>query len=54
MKMGTFILGVAVGLFFGWAHAHKHIAAECERLGGFFVGEKIYKCERVIQPEEEA
>lgn len=28
MKMGTFILGAAIGLFFGWAHAHKHIAAE--------------------------
>ena len=41
--MAYFILGICIGVYFGWASAHYHIAAECERLGGFFVGKKIFK-----------
>jgi len=35
---------VWIGYRVGWVCAHIAIGMECERLGGFFVGEKIYKC----------
>lgn len=33
-----------VGHYNGWIVAHATIAKECERLGGFYVGKKTYKC----------
>lgn len=45
--MGAFILGVVVGLLcfhWGYEHAHRTVAAECERLGGFFVERTVYRC----------
>lgn len=51
MKMTGYILaaliGVAVGFFMGHTYAHNLIAEECSRLGGFFVGRRVFKCERV-------
>jgi len=34
-----------MGASIGWLHAHTTVAAECERLGSFFVGSKTYECE---------
>lgn len=33
------------GLLFGWMFAHSTVATECEKLGGFYVGNTVYKCE---------
>ncbi|MBJ8477210.1 hypothetical protein [Acinetobacter bereziniae] len=42
--MGEFLLGFIIA----WALCHRYthimVASECERLGGFFVGSKTYKC----------
>ncbi|MCX5466530.1 hypothetical protein [Acinetobacter nematophilus] len=42
--MGKFLLGFIIA----WALCHRYthiiVASECERLGGFFVGSKTYKC----------
>lgn len=35
------------GWFFGWGAAHGEVARECERLGGFYVGNKVFECRRV-------
>lgn len=32
------------GLFLGWAFAHNTVAAECGKLGSFYVGDKVYEC----------
>jgi len=37
-------IAIMVAYYLGYAVAHHTIALECERLGGFFVGKKVYKC----------
>lgn len=48
MKLANFflnlILGIIIGLFVGWNFAHKEVATECQRQGGFYVGSKDYYC----------
>ncbi len=34
-----------VGGLFGWAFAHGEISTECQRQGGFYIGDKDFKCE---------
>lgn len=36
-------IAIIVAYYLGYAVAHHTIALECERLGGFFVGKKVYK-----------
>jgi hypothetical protein len=43
----AFIVGVLIGLHDGRIRAHKEIAAECEKLGAFYVGKKVYRCTAV-------
>lgn len=38
------LIGLIAGWWLGWGHAHAVVAAECERLGGFFVGNKVFRC----------
>jgi len=38
------LIGLLIGFAFGWGFAHNAVATECERLGSFFVGEKVYEC----------
>lgn len=38
--------------FIGYQKAHHEVATECERLGGFYVGEKTYTC-TVAKKEEQ-
>jgi hypothetical protein len=49
--MGKFLFGFLIA----WALCHRYthimVAMECERLGGFFVGGKTYKCYAVIDSE---
>lgn len=42
--MGKFLLGLVIGWVLCHRYTHIMIASECERLGGFFVGSKTYKC----------
>ncbi len=46
--MGYFILGFIIAWLWSDSVAHQKVVAECERLGGFFVGSKTYKCYAVI------
>ena len=41
------ILGLICGVCIGWIWAHNTVANECDRLGSFYVGERVYKCERI-------
>ena len=45
--IGVILLCALIGYWIGWVHAHHTVADECERLGGFYVGKKIFKCEKV-------
>lgn len=42
--MGKFLLGFIIAWVLCHRYTHIMIASECERLGGFFVGDKTYKC----------
>lgn len=47
--MGGLILsGIAAALVtFGWVWAHAEVSHECEKLGAFYVGQTVYKCEKL-------
>jgi hypothetical protein len=49
--MTDYLIGLALGLFvalfavaIAWESAHKTVATECEKLGAFYVGTKVYQC----------
>lgn len=42
--MGKFLLGFIIAWVLCHRYTHIMIASECEKLGGFFVGSKTYKC----------
>lgn len=44
MKLLLIIVSLVLGHYFGWHGAHSDIAYECNRLGGFYVGNKVYGC----------
>jgi len=39
------VFACLIGVLLGWVIAHEEIATECQRQGGFYVGDKDYKCE---------
>jgi hypothetical protein len=41
----TAICGLFIGLFIGYVSAHNMIATECEKLNGFYVGNKTFICD---------
>ena len=41
-----------IGWLIDWWHAHAALAAECERLGGFFVGKRVFKCMEITPVAE--
>ncbi|ENV33954.1 hypothetical protein [Acinetobacter gerneri] len=47
--MGKFLLGFIIAWYLCHRFTHIMIASECERLGGFFVGSKTYKCHLVTE-----
>ena len=50
MKVAFFsLLSIFIGYIWGYENAHRHIAKECERLGGFFVGKKVYQCTEITK-----
>lgn len=36
----TFLFGYRIG----WISAHSEVARECERLGSFYVGDRVFIC----------
>jgi len=48
-----FLLGFIVAWVVCSWYTHIYVANECERLGGFFVGEKTYKYIEVKKLDEE-
>lgn len=57
MNIGFVLLAVLIafllGKSYGWVEAHYTVAQECERLGKFFVGKRIYHCDKITVLEEE-
>lgn len=53
MRESYLVLIIITVAFFmygaGLVAAHQEIKTECDKLGGFFVGNNIFKCERVSQ-----
>ena len=39
------LLAFILGSFFGYGATHGEIVTECQRIGTFYVGEKVFKCE---------
>ena len=37
-------VGLVAGGIIGHAQAHHEVATECQRLGAFYVGDKIFEC----------
>ena len=47
MNGWMFVLIILVGWIAytaGWITAHKTVADECEKLGSFYVGKKVFRC----------
>lgn len=38
------LLAAVIGYSFGWTGAHRTVATECDRLGSFYVGKRVFKC----------
>jgi hypothetical protein len=51
MKM---IIGILIGLYIGWTYAHFTVADECEKLGKFYVGKRIFECTKITDNREPA
>lgn len=41
-----------IGHKFGYTKAHYVVSQECERLGKFFVGKKVYECVKITDLED--
>lgn len=51
--MWQFLLGFIMAWCICHAYTHIMIASECEKLGGFFVNDKIYKCVLIKGKEDD-
>ena len=49
--MLAMVLAFLAGKWYGWVEAHHVVATECERLGKFFVGKKVYSCVKIEEKE---
>lgn len=43
-ELAVFIVIFSIGWYFGYAYAHLVVAVECDRLGGFYVGKRVFRC----------
>ena len=39
--------GLYIGYVAGWVNAHRKVEKECDLLGRFFVGKKVFYCSRI-------
>lgn len=44
---------LSIGWLIGWCQAHYTVAAECRRLGAFYVGKSTFKCVEINTQESE-
>jgi hypothetical protein len=50
MSTAFWILAALIlGYYVGWANAHYTVATECDRLGSFFVGKRVFKCTEISE-----
>ncbi|MDF3019316.1 MAG: hypothetical protein K0Q92_619 [Steroidobacteraceae bacterium] len=42
----VFVCGALWGYLCGWTYAHHTVSVECDRLGGFYVVDRVFVCER--------
>lgn len=42
--VATILVTAFITWHLAWAAAHNTIATECEKLGSFYVGDKVYVC----------
>lgn len=47
------LLAAIIGYSCGWANAHHTVATECDRLGSFFVGKRVFKCVEIKDAAQE-
>lgn len=45
----TAVIAALVGYNSGWIRAHRTVLTECERLGSFYVGTTVVKCESITR-----
>lgn len=43
------IIAVVIGYNIGYVQAHHTVATECERLGKFYVGTRIFECTKITE-----
>lgn len=48
-----FIVMLSIAFYAGRIWAHGEIANECEKLGGFYIGKKIFRCTKIEKPKPE-
>lgn len=46
------VIGLLIGYSVGWKNAHKTVATECQRLGSFYVGNKVFKCVEIEEKQK--
>lgn len=46
------LVALMVGYGIGWANAHYTVADECEKLGSFYVGKRVFKCVEIEAKQE--
>lgn len=47
------LLAYLLGRNRGWHMAHKTVATDCEKLGAFYYGDRVFKCTEVSNRSEE-
>lgn len=52
--MGKFLLGFIIAWYLCHRYTHIMVASECERLGGFYVGSKTYKCYLITETKRDS
>lgn len=46
-KVAACLIFIFAGWLSGWYFAHTTVATECERLGKFYVGKKVFECTKI-------
>ncbi len=44
MSLRIFV-ALCIAFLGGWTYAHFIVADECEKLGSFYVGDRVFKCQ---------
>lgn len=55
MKMGYILTAIIFYMFghtAGWLSAHSTVATECEKLGKFYVGDRIFECTKIADKND--